>query len=367
MSDSSNITPITPVVPESDQGDIFSRIVSIIEEARSTVIRTVNSEMMIAYWCIGREIVEEQQAGRERAIYGDNLLKKLSEKLTLKFGKGFSVTSLKYFRTCYVTYKGRISCDQSEGIQQKVALSATFSPNLSWSHYRVLMRISNELRRTFYEIEADKCRWNVNELERQIASSLFERIAKGKNKEQILRLACEGQKVLTPTDAIRDPMVLEFLNLPESHKLIESDLEEALISHLQEFLLEMGQGFAFVGRQQRLSLDGDHFYADLVFYHVLLKCYVVVDLKTEKLSHADLGQMQLYINYYDREIKDAIDNPTLGLVLCTDKNEAMVQYLLGEDNQQIFATRYKLFLPDVKELETELLREVRLLTTGEEV
>jgi len=357
---------VTPVVHESDQGDIFSRIVSIIEEARSTVIRTVNSEMVIAYWCIGREIVEEQQAGRERAIYGDNLIEKLSEKLTRTFGKGFSITNLKYFRTYYLTYKGRISCDQSEGLQQKVTRSVTFSPNLSWSHYRVLMKIPNELRRTFYEIEADKCRWSVSDLERQIASSLFERIAKGKNKEQILRLACEGHEVLTPADAIRDPMVLEFLNLPESHKLIESDFEEALISHLQEFLLELGQGFAFVGRQQRLSLDGDHFYADLVFYHIHLKCYVVVDLKTEKLSHGDLGQMQLYIHYYDREIKDDNDNPSIGLVLCTDKNETMVQYLLGEDNQQIFASRYKLFLPDVKELEAELLRELRLLTPGVE-
>jgi len=357
---------VTPVVHESDQGDIFSRIVSIIEEARSTVIRTVNSEMVIAYWCIGREIVEEQQAGRERAIYGDNLIEKLSEKLTRTFGKGFSITNLKYFRTYYLTYKGRISCDQSEGLQQKVTRSVTFSPNLSWSHYRVLMKIPNELRRTFYEIEADKCRWSVSDLERQIASSLFERIAKRKNKEQILRLACEGHEVLTPADAIRDPMVLEFLNLPESHKLIESDFEEALISHLQEFLLELGQGFAFVGRQQRLSLDGDHFYADLVFYHIHLKCYVVVDLKTEKLSHGDLGQMQLYIHYYDREIKDDNDNPSIGLVLCTDKNETMVQYLLGEDNQQIFASRYKLFLPDVKELEAELLRELRLLTPGVE-
>ena len=357
---------VTPVVHESDQGDIFSRIVSIIEEARSTVIRTVNSEMVIAYWCIGREIVEEQQAGRERAIYGDNLIEKLSEKLTRTFGKGFSITNLKYFRTYYLTYKGRISCDQSEGLQQKVTRSVTFSPNLSWSHYRVLMKIPNELRRTFYEIEADKCRWSVSDLERQIASSLFERIAKGKNKEQILRLACEGHEVLTPADAIRDPMVLEFLNLPESHKLIESDFEEALISHLQEFLLELGQGFAFVDRQQRLSLDGDHFYADLVFYHIHLKCYVVVDLKTEKLSHGDLGQMQLYIHYYDREIKDDNDNPSFGLVLCTDKNETMVQYLLGEDNQQIFASRYKLFLPDVKELEAELLRELRLLTPGVE-
>ncbi len=223
------------------------------------------------------------------------------------------------------------------------------------------MKIENRFVRSFYEIESVKCGWKKNELERQIATQLFERVAKDKSVEELLTISQKGEIIESPKDIIRDPLILEFLNIPESSKLIESEFEAALISHLQTFLLELGSGFAFIGRQQRLTLDGDHFYADLVFYHTRLKCYIIVDLKTKKLTHGDLGQIQLYVNYYDSEVKDATDNPTLGLVLCTDKNEAMVEYLLGKGNEQIFASRYQLYLPAIEELENEILREVRLL------
>ncbi len=367
--------------------DILTRLVAIIEQARTTVVRTVNSEMVLAYWHIGREIVEEQQQGRERATYGEKLLEFLSEKMTKQLGKGFSVTNLRYFRQFYLSSPNRTSIhhtagdefknlipirhtagDQLQSIDYEPILNAIrtapFSEDLSWSHYRVLMKVENELIRSFYEIEAIRCNWSKVELERQIATQLFERISKDKTPSEVVALALTGEQVQKPSDAIRDPLFFEFLNIPEPTTLVETDLEQALINHLQSFLLELGQGFAFIGRQQRLTLDGDHFYADLVFYHTRLKCYVIVDLKTNKLTHADLGQMQLYVNYYDREIRDESDNPTLGLVLCTDKNEKMVEYLLSKENEQIFASRYKLFLPAEQELETELIREMKLLTGG---
>lgn len=345
-------------VVKSDDNSLFSRVVRIITDAQSNVVRTVNSEMVRAYWHIGKEIVEEEQKGSERAVYGENILGILSKKLTKKLGKGFSKTNLQDIRKFYLAYSNGVGKQHTLCVEFK---KVGISENLSWSHYRSLMRIENKLVRSFYEVETQKCRWKSRELQRQISAQLFERVSKNKSSEALLNLVQNGIEVESPKDAIRDPLILEFLNLPESNKLVESSLEEALITHLQEFLLELGQGFAFIGRQQRLTLDGDHYYVDLVFYHTKLKCYVVVDLKTEKLSHADLGQMQLYVNYYDLEIRDKNDNPTLGLVLCTDKNEAMVEYLLGKGNEQIFASRYKLFLPAVEELENEILREVKLL------
>lgn len=381
--------------------DLLSRITALIEGSRGAVLRTVNSEMVFVYWFIGSEIVEEQQSGRERAVYGDKVIETLSEQLSKRFGKGYSIASLKSFRQFYLTFPQRLKKSYPAGSQLAgakqypegaessnsyrtgselnpltllspekntieevltVLRTVPFSPDLSWSHYRAIMRVENELSRSFYEIETARNRWSKDELERQIASQLFERLAHGKDREGILRLALTGEIVTTPAEAIRDPLILEFLNLPESRRLVETDFEEALITHLQEFLLELGKGFAFIGRQQRITLEGDHYYIDLVFYHTHLKCYVVVDLKTVKLTHGDLGQMQLYVNYYDREIKDESDNPTIGLILCTDKNEAMVEYLLSKGNEQIFASRYKLFLPDEKRLEKEMMREVRLLT-----
>lgn len=338
----------------TDNNNIYKRILTIIEDSRSNIVRTINHEMVKAYWFIGREIVEEQQNGKERAEYGENLIELLSKKLTKNFGRGFSATNLWHFRAFYQVYS-----DQKRILHP---LGGEFKSSLSWSHYRALIKVENDQSRSFYEIETSKNRWNKRELERQISSQLFERVSNGKSKEEIIELSTKGHIIQKPIDIIKDPLILEFLNLPESTKLIESKLEEALVSNLQEFLLELGSGFAFIGRQKRVTLDNDHFYADLVFYHTKLKCYVIVDIKTKKLSHGDLGQIQLYVNYYDKEIKEEDDNPTLGLVLCTDKNDEMVRYLLGDNNNSIFASKYKLYLPEIKQLEDELKREVTLLT-----
>ena len=239
-------------------------------------------------------------------------------------------------------------------------------PNLSWTHYRTLLRVEKPDARSFYEIESINNNWSARELERQINSLLFERLALSKDKKGLMRLAKRGQEILQPADAFKDPVVIEFLGLPESPRLVESDLETALLDNLQAFLLELGKGFAFIARQQRLTLDGDHFYIDLVFYHTILKCFVLIDLKTGKLTHKDLGELQLYVNYYDRERLSEGDNPTLGLILCTDKNDAVVKYTLGaEQSPKIFASRYKLFLPSEEELREEIRREVRRLPTSE--
>ena len=235
--------------------------------------------------------------------------------------------------------------------------------SLSWSHYRTLLRVERDDVRAFYELEAIRNGWSARQLERQINSLLFERLLKSRDKAGVLALANKGLIVEKPVDVIKDPYVLEFLNLPESERLQESRLECALIGQLQSFLLELGQGFAFVGRQKRLTLESDHFYPDLVFYHIKLRCYVIIDLKTGKLTHTDLGQMQMYVHYYDREIASADDNPTVGLILCTDKNDAMVRYVLGDNGQQIFASRYQTHLPSEEELRAEIKREVRALET----
>jgi predicted nuclease of restriction endonuclease-like (RecB) superfamily len=232
--------------------------------------------------------------------------------------------------------------------------------SLSWTHYRVLLRVEHENARAFYEIETIKNNWAYRELERQINSLLYARLAKSKDKAGVLKLAQKGQEIQTPHDVFKDPMVIEFLCLPESHQLVESNLEQALIHNLQLFLLELGKGFAFISRQERITLDGDHFYIDLVFYHTVLKCYVLIDLKVGKLTHGDLGQLQFYVNYYDRERRTTGDNPTLGMILCTDKNDAMVKYTLGDEQQKsIFTSRYKLHLPSEAELKAQIRREVK--------
>lgn len=235
-------------------------------------------------------------------------------------------------------------------------------PDLSWTHYRTLLRVDKPEARAFYEIEATRNNWSARELERQINSLLYERLALSRDQKGLLRLAKKGQEVQKPEDVLKDPLVIEFLGLPEWPRLVESDLEQSLINNLQGFLLELGRGFAFVGRQERITLDGDHFYIDLVFYHTVLKCFILIDLKVGKLAHQDLGQLQLYVNYYDRERRSKGDQPTLGLILCTDKNDAVVRYTLGEDlKQTIFASRYKLHVPTVTELKAEIRRELRLL------
>ena len=337
--------------------EIFTRVVSILETARTNVVRSVNSEMVAAYWLIGHEIVEEIQRGEGQADYGQSVIDNLSFRLNEHFGTGFSRANLFLFRQFYLAFEDRSVGGGSELSTHCVDNSAGFMPSLGWSHYRALMRVEHPAARAYYEREASSNGWSVRQLERQIHSLFFERLLKSSEKEKMQdRLESEPPE-LKPIDIIKDPYVLEFLDLPESHELSETALENALISSLQTFLLELGSGFAFVARQKRLTLDGDHFYPDLIFYHMRLKCYVVLDLKTEKLTHGDVGQMQLYVNYYDREVRAADDNPTVGLLLCTEKNDAVVRYILGEDNQQIFASKYRFELPTMEELQRELTRE----------
>lgn len=252
---------------------LYQKASSYIEQARLTIHRTIDTEMVKAYWCIGRDIVEEEQQGKKKAEYGSFLLEELSERLMKKYGQGFSLSTLRDMRQFYLTYPDIGIHHALRGESEK-----GLKLNLGWIHYRALMRVHNSEARNFYEIEAEKNSWSGRELERQINSLLFERLAKSRDKKGLMRLACKGHKVNVASDAIKEPIVLEFVGFPESHRLVESELEEALINNLQEFLLELGKGFAFVARQKRLTLDGDHFYADLVFYHVILKCYVIIDI-----------------------------------------------------------------------------------------
>jgi predicted nuclease of restriction endonuclease-like (RecB) superfamily len=373
---------------------LYDRVREIIESARAGTARSVNTAQVVSNWLIGREIVEDEQRGKPRADYGDRLMSTLADRLRAEYGSGYGLTNLKTFRQFYLAYgelvgpqkghavrslfmagdespKGHAVRDLSEEAAPTQTISETVSrkfwkpgllhPNLSWTHYRTLLHVEKPEIRAFYEIEALKNHWSSRELERQICSLLYERLALSRDKKGVMRLAVKGHEVQNPADVFKDPMVMEFLGLPESPKLVETNLEQALIDNLQAFLLELGKGFAFVARQERLTLDGDHFYIDLVFYHAVLKCYVIIDLKTGKLTHQDLGQLQLYVNYYDRERRSEGDNPTLGLILCAKKNDAVVKYTLGEDQKKIFASRYKLHLPSEAELRTELRREVRAI------
>lgn len=356
--------------------DLLGRIRAIWESARTQAARSVNSQHVQANWLIGQQIVEAEQGGEQRAAYGKALLENLSARLSQEYGSGFSLSALKYMRLFYLGYPGLLAQghpakdfspvsighaprDQSPVLPAWVP--GRLHPHLSWTHYRTLLKVDRIEARHFYEIEAIRAGWSARQLERQIASLLFDRLQKSRDQQGLLMLASQGQEILQPVDAIKDPYVLEFLKLPESTRLTESSLESALLSQLQDFLLELGNGFAFVGRQKRLTLDGDHFYPDLVFYHIRLKCYVVVDLKVGKLHHGDLGQMQLYVHYYDREIRVEGDGPTIGLILCTEKNEAVVRYVLDEKNQQIFSSRYQLYLPSEEQLREELKRERNFL------
>lgn len=323
----------------------YQKISQILIEARQKAWRAVNSSMVIAYWEIGKVIVEKEQEGKERAQYGETLLRNLSEKLIQEFGKGFGITNLKYIRLFFRTYPiGHALRDQ-----------------LSWTHYRLLLKIEKQEARSFYENETINSRWSTRELERQMSSLLFERLALSRDKKGLLELAQKGQEVQTTTDLVKDPYVLEFTGIPESTKLLESTLEQALLTRMKEFLLELGKGFSFVGRQQRITLDGEHFYIDLVFYNRFTKSFVLIDLKSGKLTHQDIGQMQMYVNYYTRVITTKEENPPIGIILCAEKNHAVVKFTLPEDNKQIFISKYKLYLPTEEELIQELEKERKIL------
>lgn len=314
----------------------YNKVVNVLKQARANVVKAVNSTMVITYFEIGRMIVEEEQAGEERAEYGKQLLFELSKYLSVEFGKGFSVTNLKQMRRFYLTYsKGQ-------------TLSVEF--NLSWSHYINLMRIDNENERRFYEIETVNNGWSLRELQRQFDSALYERLALSKDKSGVKKLAEEGQIIEAARDVLKDPYILEFVGLSEETKYSETELEQRIIDKLEHFLLELGKGYTFVGRQVRFSFDDKHFRVDLVFYNRILQSFVLVDLKIGEITHQDLGQMQMYVNYYDRFVKLDIENKTVGIILCKKKNDTLVEITLPKNNEQIFASKYETVLPSKNEL-----------------
>jgi predicted nuclease of restriction endonuclease-like (RecB) superfamily len=316
--------------------DSYKTIRKSLMTARSKVYTAVNTAMVQAYWEIGQEIYKAC-GENDRAGYGKKLLEYLSEKLTKEFGKGFTVANLKNMRQFYRTFPIR----------------QTVSSELSWSHYTLLMRIEDEKSRNFYANECKKGNWSVRQLKRQIGTFYYERLLASQDKETVAKETELSGKV-EPKDIIRDPYVLEFLGLEGNTSFYEKDLEQAIIDHLQKFLLELGRGFSFVARQQKITFDGRHFFIDLVFYNYILKCFVIIDLKLGDLTHQDLGQMQMYVNYYTREMMNEGDNPPIGIVLCADKSEQVVKYTLPEDNNQIYASKYKLYMPTEDEFKKAL-------------
>mgnify|MGYP002765839206 FL=1 len=323
---------------------VVGQIKSILYKARSNVVSQVNGELLKAYWNIGRIVCEYEQSTPERADYGKQIMKNLSKELTREFGKGFSVSNLQFMRRFYLTYS----------IQQ------TVSVKLGWSHYCELLTITDSDKRSFYEKEAINANWSVRELKRQIDSSLFERLilSRGEsNKEQVLALAMKGNDVAKPSDIIKDPYVFEFLGLPEDKPVMEKDLERALLRQLEEFLLELGRGLMFVGTQQRITINNTHYYVDMVFYNKILHAYVLIELKTTKLTPEAAGQINMYLNYYAAEVNDDGDNPPIGIILCTEKNEVSAEYALGGLSNNVFASRYILYMPN-KDLLVEQVEDV---------
>jgi predicted nuclease of restriction endonuclease-like (RecB) superfamily len=351
---------------------LFNSIKALIEEARNVVVRQTNSTIVTTYFTIGRLIVEYEQGGKERAGYASLTLKRLSDKLSSEFGKGFSMRNLEQMRKFYILYSAPIpqtvsaelkktrSYRSKNQIPQTLSaelkkLTSTNNFPLSWSHYVMLCRIKNDGERSFYEIEATEGHWSLSELERQYDSSLYERLSLNRNKKAIKQLSKKGQVIQRPEDAVKEPFILEFLGLKEDGAYTETDLESAIISQIEKFLLEMGKGFLFSGRQVRFTFDEEHFYVDLVFYNRLLRCFILVDLKMGKLKHQDIGQMQMYVNYYDRFVKSTVENKTIGIIICKDKKDAIVEITLPEKDKQIFASQYQLYLPSKQQFK-KLLR-----------
>ena len=366
-----NILPANPEDSVPELKILCQKAVDLIDRARNTAIREVNLVQLLTYYTLGKWIVEVQQGGSGRAKYGKRVLETLSDVLNHAFGKGYSVSTLTNIRKFYEIYKNRISAPMvtdfsepnSQPLVTKFGNDVPF--RLSWTHYLILMRIQNEDERDFYEQLAIQENWGKRELSRQYGSSLYERMLIGKDKQQILRLSKKGRLAEKPADLVKDPYILEFLGIPEQTDFSETELESRLIDHLQEFLLELGTGFAFVARQKRFTFEEDHFRVDLVFYNRLLQCFVLFDLKTEKLKHQDLGQMQMYVNYYDRYEKTDFENPTIGILLCPQKNDAVVELTLPE-NSNIFASQYQLYLPDKKLLQKKLQEWIDEETGGED-
>ena len=331
-----------------DINGLYQEVREIISSARQNAVRSVDFCRVQMYWQIGRRILEEEQKGKERADYGSYLLKNLAKKLEPEYGSGFSVRQLEMCRQFYRIYP----------------IANTVCSQLNWSQYKLLISIPDEYKREYYQLEAVNNAWTKRELERQINSQLYERLLLSNDKESVLAVARKERIPQSPQEIIKDPMVLEFLGLERKAEYYEKDLEQALITHLQKFLLELGNGFTFVARQKRILIEDDEFFADLVFYNRLLRCFVVIELKTEKLTHQDLGQLQMYVNYYDRVEKTPDENPTIGILLCTSKNDTVVKMSLPEDNTSILASQYQLYLPTQEQL-TKEIETLRSLTDME--
>lgn len=330
--------------------NLIHEIKSLIANAKEGAIRSVDHHRKVMYWHIGERIFNEEQQGKDRADYGNYLIKYLSEQLQPEYGSGFSVRQLERYRQFYRTFP----------------IASTLRTQLSWSHYKLLLSIDNEDKREYYIAETVKNNWSVRQMERQINSQLFERLLLSNDKESVLAVARNEVIPTHPNEIIKDPLVLEFLGLKRESAYYEKDFEQAIITNLQDFLLELGNGFSFVARQKRIHLDGDEFFIDLVFYNRLLQCFVLFEIKTHKLTHEDLGQLQMYVNYYDRVEKVAHEKPTIGILLCADKNDAVVKYSLPENNNAILASQYQLYLPTEEQLLKEIRREFEILNKNDE-
>ncbi|PKL69882.1 MAG: DUF1016 domain-containing protein [Methanomicrobiales archaeon HGW-Methanomicrobiales-1] len=354
-------SPAEPILP------LVQEIRDLVQSARRAAAQNVNTLQVVTNFEIGRRIVEFEQQGNRRAEYGERIVRELSQRLTAELGRGFSKSNLEYMRRFYLEYyeavppiaqtvSGQLPAKTTTETPIRQTLSAQFTPTftLSWSHYIVLMTIENRDERRFYEIESRQNQWSLSELKRQFNSGIYERLALSRDKKGVKALADKGQIIGNPQDMLKDPYVLEFLGLDENSHYSESDLESAIIDKLEIFLLELGKGFLFESRQKRFTFDADHFYVDLVFYNRILRCYVLIDLKIGKLTHENLGQMQMYVNYYNREVKLTDENPTIGMILCKTKNDALVNLTLPE-NANIYASQYQLYLPSKEELKKKLI------------
>lgn len=321
--------------------NIITEIRAIIDSSQISAVRAIDRERVIMYWNIGRRIFEEEQHGNDRAVYGERLIGYLSDQLQPQFGSGFSARNLNHFRQFY----------------RKFPIVPAVRAQLSWTHYKILLNINNEEKLEFYKYESIKNNWTARQMERQIGSQLFERLLLSTDKESVLSIARNEKQPIDAKEIIKDPMVLEFLGLKPEAAYYEKDLENALITHLQEFMLELGNGFSFVARQKRIHLDGDDFFIDLVFYNRILQCFVVIELKTHKITHQDLGQLQMYVNYYDRVERLSHETSTVGILLCLEKNDTVVKFTLPEKSN-VFASKYQLYLPTEEQLTTEINKEI---------
>lgn len=318
--------------------ELIDKIGSLLQQGRQQAAQSVNTILVQTYWHIGQHIVEFEQKGNQKAEYGSQLLDTLSKDLTQSYGKGFSRSNIFQIRQFYVKF---------QNIQ-------TLSGQLTWSHYTEILKSNNDLELGFYSKQCQHERWSFRELKRQMRSSLFERLALSKDKEGVLKLAKEGHIVENPEDLIKDPFVLDFLNIPEQYQYLENELEEKIISNLQQFIMEMGKGFAFIGRQYRMSIGGKHFHLDLLFYHRILKCFVLVDLKRGEIDHQDIGQMNLYLNYFKKEEASEGDNEPIGIILGAHKNHILVEYATDSITNKVLLSKYQLYLPDKKTLQNQL-------------